>query len=123
MTNFAIICLSVAVGFVALAGIYTVSLGRAAKKPEPEPEPVPAPPVTAKGRPLAHCEACGRTVAVRKGDGMPYQNRHKCELARPAVTRADVDAIGRDFRTAGDDLASVMRDNPPASGSGPERVA
>ena len=122
MTIFAIICLSVAVGFVALAGIYTVSLGRAAKKPEPEPV-VPLAPVTAKGRPLAICEACGRTVAVRKGDGMPYQNRHKCELARPAVTRADVDAIGRDFRAVGDDLASVMRDNPPASGSGPERVA
>ena len=119
MTNFAIICVSVAVGFVALGGIYTVSLFRAAAKPVP----TPIQPVTAKGRPLAHCEACGRTVAVRKGDGMPYQNRHKCELARPAVTRADVDAIGRDFRTAGDDLASVMRDNPPASGSGPERVA
>jgi hypothetical protein len=39
------------------------------------------------------------------------------------VTRADVDAIGRDFRTAGDDLASVMRDNPPESGGSPERVA
>ena len=81
MTNFAIVFLSATVGFVALAGIFTVALHMAAKKPEPEP--VPAPPVTAKGRPLAHCEACGRTVAVRKGDGMPYQNRHKCELARP----------------------------------------
>ena len=65
MTNFAIICLSVAVGFVALGGIFSVSLCRAAAKPVPRPVPA----VTAKGRPLEHCAFCGRLVAVRKARG------------------------------------------------------
>jgi hypothetical protein len=102
MTNFAIICMSVAVGFVALGGIFTVSLLTAGKKPAPTPPPVV--PVTAKGRPLAVCEHCQRTVAVRKGDGMPYAGRHACHKAPETLTEAHAEGM-RGQPTTGDNAA------------------
>ena len=60
------------------------SLLKAAAKPVPRPVPA----VTAKGRPLDHCAFCGRLVAVRKRDGMPYAGRHACRKAPETLTEA-----------------------------------
>ena len=99
MTTLTVILISAAIGFTALSGIFTVSLSRVAAKPAPPPTPV-----TAKGRPLAHCAACGRVVAVRKGDGLPYANRHACHNASPIPV-----GVTGDFVASG--------------GTGPERAA
>lgn len=109
MTNFAIICLSVAVGFVALAGIFTISLLTAAKKTEPEPEPL----FTAKGTRLGSCLSCGRPVAIRH-DGHPYRS-HRCRKAEPVVTVSAHDGPTTSSATAFDD--------PNVTYTGPERVA
>jgi hypothetical protein len=68
---------------VVMATLLAYGLSRASAEPSPAPT-APPPPVTAKGRPLAVCEHCGRQVAVRKGDGMPYAGRHRC--VKPNVT-------------------------------------
>ena len=69
-------------GVLALLGLMGWSLLKAGAKPAPRPVPL----ATAKGRPMAYCADCGRLIAVRKGDGMPYAGRHACRIVRAVVT-------------------------------------
>jgi hypothetical protein len=90
------------------------SLLRSAAKPLPASDVPVARPLAVPVRPRAFCEYCGRQVAVRKGDGMPYANRHHCHIVRPQVTVEDVAAVRRDFEVVGQALAGVMAEYPVA---------
>jgi hypothetical protein len=79
-----LIIVLVCVGLVVAA--FAASLfGGARERPGDRPAPTP-PMATAHGTPLAYCADCGRLVAVHKGDGLPYRNKHTCRIAPPAET-------------------------------------
>ena len=81
---------------VAALLMIALLIGAALLKAAAKPVPRPVPAVTAKGRPLDHCAFCGRLVAVRKRDGMPYRGRHACRNTMSGATagagRADTGA-------------------------------
>ena len=95
------LCFLVA-GLLMMALLIGAALLKAAAKPAPAPsQPVTARPTTRTGRPMAYCEACGRVVAVRKGDGMPYAGRHACRKAPDTLTDAHAEGMRGQPTTGG----------------------
>ena len=86
MTVVAMVVIGAVVVLFGGAGLFAWGLCRAAACEVPAYEESAAVPSrTTTARPRAICADCGRLVAVRLGDRLPYAGRHACRKVVPEV--------------------------------------